>query len=137
MKNSFDLDELLHGCMRAYGIQNVINGGIYYSDSRPSDSQKEDIVINTITLTQDFLPQIGTSNINCYVQDKMIKVNGKHQNVPDRIRLKKISEEVVKAVKSFKVIGLKAIVEASSALNEAQVQQHFINIRISWNIQID
>ena len=36
------------------GINNVISGKIY-KDKRPADSQKEDIVINSLTMTNHFL----------------------------------------------------------------------------------
>jgi len=40
------------------GINNVISGKIY-KDKRPADSQKEDIVINSLTMTNHFLGLFG------------------------------------------------------------------------------
>ena len=46
----------------------VINGGVFTQGERPDDSEAEDIVINTITVTHD-KPQTGTSNVNIYAKD--------------------------------------------------------------------
>ena len=55
------------------GINNVISGKIY-KDKRPAGSQKEDIVINSLTMTNHFL-QNGVFNVNCYVPMIEVKVN--------------------------------------------------------------
>ena len=63
MKTAFDtngiLFRLLHGNTSA-------NGGVYVEDDRPDNSEKEDIVVNSIDLGQDALPQVGTSNSRSY-----------------------------------------------------------------------
>ena len=79
------------------GINNVISGKIY-KDKRPADSQKEDIVINSLTMTNHFL-QNGVFNVNYYVPMIEIKANnGIVQKQKNAKRLKEISDAVYSAL---------------------------------------
>jgi ribosome-binding factor A len=118
-------------------VKNAISGNIYVGDDRPDDSEDEDIVVNSIDLTQDYLPQIGTSNVNIYVKDMPVKIDGKQQMKANRTRLKALSEKTIKALKSAKIPGLLFTVDNQAVLSEPSIKQHFVNIRISWNIQTD
>lgn len=137
MKTTIDTDAILFGILKGSSIKSEIKGGIYVGDDRPDDSGKEDIVINSIYLTHDYHPQIGTSNINIFVPDKIVKINNVQQIKSNRTRLNELSKKVIDVLKQAKVHGLKFVVEGQSVLAETTVKQHFTNIRISWNIQID
>lgn len=137
MKQSFDTDTILCRILNSSPVKDEISGGIYYQDDRPNDSEKEDIVINTVTLSQDFHPQLGESNINVFVPDKLVTINGKQQRKTDRVRLKELSEIITTAIRNANIKGLKAIIKWQTVLAVHEVNQHFSNIRISWNIQID
>lgn len=135
MKQVFDTDAILFKILKDSSVKNVISGGIYVGDDRPDDSQDEDIVVNTIDLTQDYHPQIGTSNVNIYVPDKNVKVKNKQQVKSNRVRLKALSEKTINVLRSAKVPGLVFTIESQSTLAEPNINQHYVNIRISWNIQ--
>lgn len=137
MKQLFDTDSILYGILMKSPVKNAISGNIYVGDDRPDDSDDEDIVVNSIDLTQDYLPQIGTSNVNIYVKDMPTKINGKQQLKANRTRLKALSEKAMKALRGAIVPGLKFTIENQAVLGEPSVKQHFVNIRISWNIQTD
>lgn len=134
MKTAFDtngiLFRLLHGNTSA-------NGGVYVEDDRPDNSEKEDIVVNSIDLGQDALPQVGTSNINVYVPDIEVKIGGKMQVQANRPRLKSITDEVLALVRESRIEGLKIVVMNHTMMNEPNMKQHFSNIRVDWNIQKD
>lgn len=74
------------------GIHNFINGKIY-KDNRPADSKSEDIVINSLTMTNEYL-QNGVFNVNCYVPKKAVNISGKVQYHKDNKRLQEIAEKV-------------------------------------------
>jgi len=135
MKTTFDTDAILFSLLQNSPVKKAINGGIYVGDDRPNNSDKEDIVVNTISVTQDYLPQIGTSNVNLFVSDKNVKIGGKQQLQADRTRLQKLSEMAIKTLKYANITGLKLILGSQTILEEADVKQHFVNIRIDWNIQ--
>ncbi|OQA66932.1 MAG: hypothetical protein BWY38_01642 [Ignavibacteria bacterium ADurb.Bin266] len=135
MKTTFDTDSILFLLLKGSPVDSEITGGIYVGDDRPDDSVKEDIVINSITLSQESLPQIGTSNVNIYVPDKNVKIGGKQQLKANRARLKQLSEIVMKTLRSINITGLTIILTNQTILDEPSVNQHFVNIRIDWNIQ--
>jgi hypothetical protein len=135
MKTTFDTDAILFSLLRESPVSAAISGGIYVSDDRPDDSTKEDVVVNSIDLTQDYLPQIGTSNVNIYVPDKNVKIGGKQQLQANRTRLKKLSEMAIETLRGANITGLKIILGNQTVLDEPSVKQHFVNIRVDWNIQ--
>lgn len=135
MKTSFDINTIVFRILNVQTVKSAISGDIYKRDDRPDDSTDEDIVINTISLTQDFLPQIATSNVNVYVADKPKTIKGKSMLKADDTRLKAITDIVLSVLRAAKVPGLLFTIEAQSTLAETSVKQHFVNIRISWNIQ--
>lgn len=137
MKQTFDTDSILFGILKKSPVKNAISGNIYVGDDRPDDSQDEDIVVNSIDLTQDYLPQIGTSNVNIYVPDMITSIGGKQQMKSNRVRLKALSEKAMNALRSASVPGLLFSIESQNVLAEPNTKQHFVNIRISWNIQTD
>ena len=134
MKQTFDTDAIIFGILKGSTALNAaITGGVY-AQQRPLNSEKEDVVVNTITLSQDSFPQFGTSNINIHVADKTVTIGGVQQRVQDRERLKAIAGIVLAEIRAAKVKGLTMLVETQSTLQEAAINQHFVNIRISWNI---
>lgn len=135
MKTTFDTDAILFSLLQNSPVKNAINGGIYVGDDRPNDSDKEDIVVNSIDLTQDYLPQIGTSNVNIFVPDKNVKIAEKQQLQAKRTRLKELSAMAMKTLRGANITGLKLILGSQTVLEEPSVKQHFVNIRIDWNIQ--
>ncbi len=134
MKTVFDINGIL---FRLLKDGTSINGGVYVEDDRPDNSVREDIVVNSIKLEQDALPQIGTSNINIYVPDKEVKIAGRMQLQADRPRLKAITDEVLAIVRTARIEGLKIITTDHALMNEPNTRQHYSNIRVDWNIQID
>lgn len=86
---------ILEILMRA-GVHHAINGKIY-KDTRPVDSRSEDIVINSLTMTNDYL-QNGIFNINCYVPMLYVNINGTAQYQKNSKRLKEIADLVYSAI---------------------------------------
>ena len=137
MKTSFDTDTILYRILRDSPVKSTIDGDVYYTGDRPNDSEKEDIEINSVTLTQDYLPQLGRSNVNIYVPDIMVRINGKDQKTVNRIRLKSLAEMAITSIREANIEGLKAIVTNQRVIPEPNINQHFVNIAINWNIQIE
>lgn len=111
----------------------VINGGVFTQGERPDDSEAEDIVINTITVTHD-KPQTGTSNVNIYAKDLKLRIKGKEQRKADRERLRTIGNALVAYLDAQNIVDLEYWIESDIVIKELEVNQHYRNIRISWNI---
>ena len=134
MKQTFDTDLILYQILNGSpAITSAISGSIYI-DERPDSSEDEDIVVETIDLTQDFIPQSGTSSINIHVSDINIQINGKQQKKANRERLKSLTTIVLDALKSAKIEGLALIVTNQTTIKEPTINQHYVNIRVDWVI---
>jgi len=134
MKQTFDTDKILFSLLKYDSfIAAAITGGVYRM-SRPLNSELEDIVVNTIVLSQEFLPQIGTSNINIHVKDMSVNIGGVRQLMPDLERLESLSELVLATLRGANIQGLTISVENQTTIAVNDINQHFVNIRINWNI---
>lgn len=134
MKTTFDTDGILFRLLKGK-MSN--QGGCYVGDERPENSTAEDIVVNTIDLTIDSLPQIGTSNINIYTQDTTKKIGSKMQVSANRQRLESLSKEALMILRDANLDGMELVPGNMVIMYDQKVKQHFANIRIDWNIQID
>ncbi|GEM_PF-664244 len=91
---SQDVESILWKILNASSeLKAMISGGIYKEAFRPTNSNKEDICINTISLTQEN-PQIGVHNINSYTAALKQKLNGIDESVPNTPKLKALAEKV-------------------------------------------
>ena len=111
----------------------VINGGVFTQGERPDDSEAEDIVINTITVTHD-KPQTGSTNVNIYAKDLKLRIKGKEQRTVDRERLRTIGNALVAYLDAQNIADLEYWIESDIVIKELEVNQHYRNIRISCNI---
>jgi hypothetical protein len=134
MKQTFDTDSILYQILNGSpAILSAISGGVYI-DERPDGSEAEDIVVNTIDLTQEHAPQLGTSNVNIHVSDIDVQINGVQQKKKNRERLKSLTTIVLDALKSAKIEGLALIVTNQTTIKEPTINQHYVNIRVDWVI---
>lgn len=134
MKQTFDTDTILFKTLSASeSIVSAISGGIH-KRQRPLNSELEDIVVNTIALSQEYYPQIGTSNINIHVPDKNISIDGVKQKMPDNDRMEELSSLVLETIRSASFDGISASIESQTVIPESEIKQHFVNVRITWNI---
>ena len=137
MKNcsSIDTDDILYKIVAQAVSTGVvkISGIVCTQGERPDDSETEDIVINTITVTHD-KPQTGTSNVNIYASDLKVKIRGKEQRKANRERLREIGDALVSYLDAQNIADLEFWIESDIVLQEQQVNQHYRNIRIGWNI---
>lgn len=135
MKTTFDLNTILFRILNAHKGELALTGAIYKDDDRPTNSEKEDISINTIDLTVDYAPQIATSNVNIHVPDKIVKLGGTDQYKKDDPRLKELTAKVIDLIKSEHVPDVGLNIEGQSLLKDVDSShQHYSNIRISWSI---
>lgn len=133
MITSFDTNKILIGLLRG---KTSAKGGCYNEGDRPDNSTDEDIVVNTVDLTMDTTPQIGTSNVNIYVTDTSKKIKGKMMVSANRPRLEALAGEALAIIRNSRIHGIKIVSDNMSIMNEPNTKQHFANIRIDWNIQI-
>ncbi|WP_298774679.1 hypothetical protein [uncultured Empedobacter sp.] len=126
MYDIFDANELLFKALNIDEVKSAIKGKLY-NDSRPINSLNEDIVVNTITITTVFKPQLATSNINIYVPDLELGVKNSR-------RLKEISRVVRKVFEDHQFIGKSVYISDLGIIQEQNEKEHYVNLRIQWRI---
>ena len=133
--SSIDTDDILYQLIKKAVNEGVImiSGVVCPQGERPDGSDREDIVINTITVTHD-KPQTGTSNVNIYAADKKVKIGGKGQYKCNRERLRTIGDKLTAYLDVQNVADLEFWIEYDVVIKELEVKQHYRNLRISWNI---
>jgi hypothetical protein len=137
MITSFDTDDILFQVLSGNaGLKAAISGGIYPETERPDNSEKEDITVNTITVTRAYTPQSGTSNVNIYVPDKKLKIRGQEQRNVNRERLREITNQAISILEAARVEGLAFWITNETIIKEPTIYQHYTNLRIDWNIQL-
>ena len=131
MISTFDIETIIYDILNVASLKNIISGDVYKSDDRPLNSDKEDIEINTIALTQEPYPQEGISNINIYVPDMEVNIEGKNQLKANKARLKTISDKVKELILSDRKVCF--MIDLENLVKDSDIKQHFVNIRLSYN----
>lgn len=110
-------------------VNDFINGRIY-KDNRPTNSDKEDIVINSLTMDNELL-QNGVFNINCYVPKKSVTINGITQYHKDNRRLKEIADKVYQVINDVWEEDYNLDVETHQDFEEQN--ENYYNFRVQLN----
>lgn len=136
MKLTLDTDAILFKILKqSTEITSAITGGIYSGDDgRPDNSLKEDIVVNTIDITQENLPQLGAGNVNIHVPDMTVTIGGVQQKKANNARLLLLTKLVVDALKAAYIEGAALVVTNQTTLAQKEISQHYTNIRLDWII---
>lgn len=133
--SSIDTDDILYRviCQAITDHAVTITGGVYPNDERPDGSTLEDIVINTIDISQD-KPQSGTSNVLIYAEDQKLRINGKEQRKSARESLRTIGDALKEYFASQNIADLEFWVETDVTKKVQAVNQHYRYLRIKWTI---
>lgn len=132
MISTFDIETILYDILNVASLKSIISGDIYKSDDRPLNSDKEDIEINTIALTQEPYPQQGISNINIYVPDMEVSIDSKQQLKANKARLKLILEKVKLLLSNTKAKDIMIQIDSENIIPDKDIKQHFVNLRIKY-----
>lgn len=116
-------------------LKSLIKGGIYKDGFRPTNSKKEDICINTISLTQDN-PQIGLFNINVYTKALKDTIDGMDEYIPDSKKLSQISDIIKDIIEkefetgAFKECGFTLNNQQTIKNQDITAKEFYQNIRL-------
>ena len=135
MMTTDDTNNILFSLLNGSPVHVAMTGGVYTGEDRPDDSTKEDIVVNTITVTQDCHPQEGVSNVNIYVPDLKKNIGGNQQLKADTKRLDELTRLAIDVLRNARIEGVGLIVRSQARLSEESIKQHFTNIRIEWVLE--
>lgn len=129
-----DCNSLLYQALSTASLG--ISGDIYFDNERPVDSTKEDIAINTPSLTGgNGHPQNGYSNINIYVPVKKIKTTDGYRTVRNRTRERELVNKVSGVIENMSVEGVNYI-DSENKEQSVDGRETFCNVRVFWKIYV-
>lgn len=128
MKSTIEVRTEIYKLLNVPRIKDMISGGVY-NGFRPHNSNKEDIVVNVISLGRGTL-QDGVANVNIYVPDAIGNSKGETIYLPNSTRLKAIKDAVLPILDEFHGPDFSLWCESTAEIAEPDIKQHFINLRI-------
>lgn len=134
MVNSIEIMEKMFDILNNGNVRTMINGGIYHQGQRPVNSTKEDIVINVLSLTTESEPQSAIVNVNIFVPDVDMNVNGAVVKMANEARLNQLVKKVEDAINASSVSNADVYTTEQYLLEEESIGQHYFNVRVSWVI---
>jgi hypothetical protein len=130
MTTSFDIEEAIWKKLDGSSLKTEITGKIRKRE-RPSDSDKEDIVVNSLGATSSQLDQ-SIANVNIFVPDMTINENGVQEKVPDTARMKVLTDIAIALFKDVTDGDYHYNYQQQSVIEDPDSGDHFVNIRINF-----
>lgn len=132
MKTTLDLVDVTWDRLNSSSLKTAITGKIY-KYRRPVNSNVEDVVINSLPVTNEQL-QRAVVNVNVFVPDVTISVNGNQDKVPNHVRLKQLAQTATSELNDRLIGDYSWEVQQQTVLEDEESQQHFVNIRLQFYI---
>lgn len=131
-RTGYQVLEDMYQLLKGSALAEMVSGGVYYAETRPRDSKKEDIVVGYLAGVPADLQQIVV-NINIFVPDLDPWRNGVF--TPDIARLSAIETAAAEWVQSLGVdttdgkynVSLYDNIHSGEA---AGIGQHYVNIQL-------
>lgn len=133
-KTGQEIEDDLYEFVKTSSLAGFINGGIYKFGLRPKNSKKEDMIVKFVEAS-DTQIQSGTIVLNIYVLDFDAFDNG--DLVRDVKRCKEIEIETNRWVKSLTTNKSEykfALSQAIYTVEEPDIKQHFVSIRLKFKL---
>lgn len=129
MKTVFDGKQWILETLLKGGIKSIVNGGVY-KDKRPSESDKEDVVINDILMDGDFY-QDGAFNVNIYVPFLSVKIDGRTQYQPNHNRLRALATDIYPLLHDIWRDDFNLTIERNESFEVEDEKANYINFRVN------
>lgn len=114
-------------------ISSHIGGGFYPSDCRPAGTKAEDAVLTVSFASADQI-QAGRAKLNIYVPDIDC---GLGRAVPDKARIQELAqldEAIIDTLNAADTDYLFDLSQATHAIADPEIEQHFVNINIEFRL---
>lgn len=133
MKTSFNAVELMYGILAGSAVKGAITGGIYTHHSRPLNSQREDVVVNSLPINNNQL-QLAVVMINIHAPKiKVMTVDGVEEEKDDTARLSELTSLIVSVVDQVWEEDYSFVVQQHQLLYDSEAKEQFSNIRVEFN----
>lgn len=132
MRSTLKAVDILYQILKlTSSITSAISGKVY-KDRRPDNSDKEDIVVNSLPINFEQVQQ-AVLNVNIHVPNLKLNINGVQDNSqPDRVRLDTITDLVMTAVKDHVGSDYWFFIQQQNVFPSENFMEHYSNIRIDF-----
>lgn len=114
-------------------VKNIISGAVYLGE-RPQNSVKQDVVFNTLALTNEQLQQ-GVFNVNIHCPNKAnVVIDGETDNTqPDIEAFTEITLVVANILNDYVGFDFKLYAQNTGLLLRDTDGTWYVNIRVNYN----
>lgn len=131
MITTLDAVDIVYQKLKSGALPGVISGGLY-KQTRPTNSESEDVVINSLPINSEQL-QEGVLNVNIHVPNLVISVNGiQDTSQPDFARLKTLTALAVAELTDVWGDEAHYTVQQQALFSEDEFKDHYSNIRLEF-----
>jgi hypothetical protein len=130
MKTTIDTDDVLYDLLKNSSLKSAITGKVY-KRQRPVNSNLEDVVINSLPITNEQLQQC-VSNVNVFVPNEKITVGETVDSVANEARLKQLVALAVTVLTDGINGQFTWDIQQQTLIKDDESESHYINIRIQF-----
>jgi hypothetical protein len=132
MKTTLDLVDVVYNELKSGPLKSAISGGVY-KYTRPLNSSLEDVVINSLPVTNQQLQQ-AIVNVNVFVPNADISLGGAQQKMADHVRLKALAALAVDELKDGISGDYTWDVQQQTVIQDDESDSYYINIRLQFYV---
>lgn len=132
MKTQVEITDMIYQYLNGTDFANPSKGGLsgaIYQLQRPEGSDKEDLVIGTLSLDMETV-QLGVFNLNLHVPNIKVKVNGREQSQPNRARMRVLSKLLQDAISELYIETCSAYITMIAEIKEPNLDEWYVNHRL-------
>lgn len=133
MKTTLDIVDILFTALDSSSLKTAITGTLC-KHKRDFNSNKEDVVINSLPVNNEQLQQ-GIANVNIHVPDIDILINGGSSKQPNHLRMQELAAIAVDILENNYQANLFFTVQQQQTFEDPAAGDHYINIRIEIFIE--
>lgn len=127
MTSSNEIKTIIYKIIKGSPLENEIisKGGSLYRNSRPTNSNKEDIVISVLA-NRNAQFQMAYVNVNIYVPD----IRRDNDYIEDETRTKKLQKKAIDLFKEIVHNDYKIEIESQETFKVQDLNEHLINNKL-------
>lgn len=130
-RTSFEIVDLLYDMLNRSDLTSGISGELY-KGVRPDNSVLEDIVLNALPVSLGSWQQC-TANVNIYIQDLDVLVDGKRFKSPNTVRLEQVTRKVLELLDRGSGEDWICYVTSQGVLRNDE-GSHMSNVRVEFRL---
>lgn len=130
MKTTLDLVSVVYDQLKSSSLKSAISGNVY-KFKRPVNSDSEDVVINSLPITNEQL-QTAVVNVNVFVPNVPVMSGGSESGFPDLVRLQALAAIAISELKDRISGDYTWDVQQMTVIEDEESGQYFANIRLQF-----